>query len=341
MRNQLDEQRQALTAAAADVRSAELALSQQESEQAELAEQYGREFALLDADRARLARLTSGLARLARLPPAGLLAWTEAPIDAARAEMLLSSALAATRAGAHQAEGELARLDDIGRALEAKKRDAAHASGVLKARQTALAELVGKRQALYQQTDADRKAEEERAEKIAGEAKDLRDLVARVEAEREAAEQREADARRKAHEKEPPAAKSVRLAGAVGLPIAGQIKTQFGQNDGLGTTSRGIVARPGATVTAPAAGKVKFAGQFRGYHEILILEHSGGYLSLIAGMARINAAVGTAVGAGEPVGAMDDRLDAKPELYFELRRNGQPVDPEAVALPVDAKGQAR
>ena len=140
-----------------------------------------------------------------------------------------------------------------------------------------------------------------------------------------------------------PQADAARFAGGAGLPIAGQIKTAFGHDNGLGITSHGltIVARPGATVTAPAAGTVKFAGPFRGYREILILEHSGGYLSLIAGMARINVAVGTSVGTGEPVGAMDERPDARPELYYELRRNGQPVDPEAGALRDDVKGKAR
>jgi septal ring factor EnvC (AmiA/AmiB activator) len=343
MRKDLDEQRQSLTEAAADVRAGELSLSRLEGEQTALADQYDREARLLGADRARLAHLAAGLVRLARVPPGGLLAWTEAPIDAARAEMLLSSALAETRAGARQAEGELARMEDTGRALADKEREAAHASTILKAKQVALGNLVTKRQSIYEQTDSDRRDEQERADKIAAEANDLRDLVARIEAERAAQERREAEERRKSHLAAAPSPRPPRFAGGAGLPIAGQIKTRFGQNDGLGTTARGItiIARPGATVTAPAAGKVRFAGQFRGYREILILEHSDGYLSLIAGMSRINVAVGAPVGAGEPVGTMDERPDGRPELYFELRRNSQPVDPEAVALPVDVKGKSR
>jgi septal ring factor EnvC (AmiA/AmiB activator) len=102
-----------------------------------------------------------------------------------------------------------------------------------------------------------------------------------------------------------------------------------------------MIARPGAAVTAPSAGIVRFAGPFRSYREILILEHPGGYLSLIAGMSRVNAAVGAQIGAGEPIGTMDERADVRPELYYELRRNGQFVDPEAVTLPVAVKGKAR
>jgi septal ring factor EnvC (AmiA/AmiB activator) len=340
LRKDLEEQRQSLTAAAADVRAGERALSRLEAEQAALAAEYARESELLGADRARLARLAAGLLRLSRIPRGGLLAWTRAPVDAARAEMLLASAVAQTRSGARQAEAELVRLDETGRALDEKKREALRAAGTLTARRGALAKLVAKRQSLYDQTESDRRAEQDRADTMAAQARDLRDLMARIEAEQRSQEEREAAARRKAHLKAAPAG---RFAGSAGMPIAGEVKTQFGQNDGLGTTSRGvtIIARPGATVTAPAAGKVRFAGQFRGYREILILEHSGGYLSLIAGMSRIDVAVGTSVGAGEPVGVMDERQDAKPELYFELRRNGQPVDPEAAQLPADAKGKAR
>ncbi len=340
MQKDLEEQRQSLTEAAADVRTGEQALSRLEDEQAQLAGRYGDESLVLERDRAKLARLTAGLVRLSRIPPGGLLAWSQAPIDAARAEMLLGTALSATRASAKETEGELERLEETGRALDAKRKEATHAASVLTTRRAALQQLVDRRQSLYRQTDSDRQAAEARAQKIADEAKDLRDLVARIEAEQAQAE-REA-ARRKTHVQKPQPP-GVRFAGGAGLPIAGEVKARFGQDNGLGTTARGItiVARPGATVTAPAAGTVRYAGPFRGYREILILEHSGGYLSLIAGMARINVAVGTSVGTGEPVGTMDERPDARPELYYELRRNGQPVDPEAKALPVEVKGKAR
>ena len=69
-----------------------------------------------------------------------------------------------------------------------------------------------------------------------------------------------------------------------------------------------------------------FAGPFRGYGLLLIIEHSEGYHTLLAGMAQIDCAVGQKISAGEPVGVMGQD-DSKPNLYVELRRNGQPVNP--------------
>jgi septal ring factor EnvC (AmiA/AmiB activator) len=344
----LEARRHALTDAASQVRAGEAAMSKLEDEKGDLFTAVDRQTAVLAASRAKLAEVTQGLVRLARIPPGGLLTAFDAPIDAARAEMLLQSALKATSQAAKQSEQELAHLNDLNRQLDAKRQEGERQAGVLKSRQTTLAALVDKRQALYEQTDSDRQAEEEKAKKIADEAKDLRDLVARIEAQQKAeqeAARREEEVRRKAaHSKKPlPPAPTGHFTAGAGLPVTGELKIRFGQNDGLGTTSHGVtvIARPGATVTAPSAGTVRFAGPFRSYREILILEHPGGYLSLVAGMSRINAAVGAKVGAGEPIGTMDDRAGARPELYYELRRNGQFIDPEAVSPSGGVKGKVR
>jgi septal ring factor EnvC (AmiA/AmiB activator) len=128
----------------------------------------------------------------------------------------------------------------------------------------------------------------------------------------------------------------------------------FGQTDTEGAVSKGltIAAKAGAPVVAPLDGSVMFAGPFRGYGQILIVEHAHGYHSLIAGLGRIDTTVGRQVLAGEPVGVMgtpnggapegrpDDGFGAGPlKLYFELRRNGQPVNPQRGLMPSDGKGQ--
>jgi murein hydrolase activator len=342
MQKDLDAQRQALTSTASEVRKGEQALTQLEGEQASISSNLGNQAEMLGADQVKLSRLTEALVRLARIPPGGLLSSEDTPVEAGRAQILIQSALTATKDGAEKEQAELARLADLNRQLDAKRQEAERTAGTLKQHQMDLAGLVEKRQAIYRQTDSDRQAEEEKARKIADEAKDLRDLVARIEAQQKA--EQEAEARRRAHDKKAPSvAPSGHFVAGKGLPVAGQVKIRFGQNDGLGTTSHGItvVTRAGATVTAPSAGVVRFAGPFRSYREILILEHPGGYLSLIAGMARVNAAVGASIGAGEPIGTMDDRPDARPELYYELRHSGQFIDPETAASSADAKGRAR
>jgi septal ring factor EnvC (AmiA/AmiB activator) len=96
----------------------------------------------------------------------------------------------------------------------------------------------------------------------------------------------------------------------------------------VGNVEKGITieTRSAAQVIAPYAGQVVFAGQFRGYGLLLIIEHGEGYHTLLAGMDRIDSTVGQRVVAGEPVGVMG-QTEGKPTLYVELRRNGQPVNP--------------
>jgi septal ring factor EnvC (AmiA/AmiB activator) len=104
---------------------------------------------------------------------------------------------------------------------------------------------------------------------------------------------------------------------------------QFGERDADGVTSEGLtLAGPsGAPVVAPHAGRVVFAGPFRGYGQILILQHDNGYHSFLSGFGRIDAEMGQEVEAGEPLGVLPVKNGGKPELYFEWRRGDEPVDP--------------
>ena len=78
----------------------------------------------------------------------------------------------------------------------------------------------------------------------------------------------------------------------------------------------------------PYDGRILFIGPFRAYGEILIIEHSGGYHSLVAGLGRTDGTVGQTVLSGEPVGIMTADGEDRPRLYIELRRNGTPIDPQ-------------
>ena len=113
------------------------------------------------------------------------------------------------------------------------------------------------------------------------------------------------------------------------MPAVGRISGQYGEPLPTGTSRKGldIETRPGAQVVAPYDGKVVFAGPFRAYGLLLIIEHSEGYHTLLAGLSRIDATVGQRLLSGEPVGIMDPAADASPSLYVELRRNGQPINP--------------
>jgi septal ring factor EnvC (AmiA/AmiB activator) len=118
--------------------------------------------------------------------------------------------------------------------------------------------------------------------------------------------------------------------GPLAMPAAARLSAGWG--DALpdtGEESRGLLleTRPGAQIVATFDGRVVYAGLFRRYGLILILEHGGRYHSLLAGLGRIDVVLGQWVVAGEPVGLMASPAEGRPALYLELRHNGQPIDP--------------
>jgi len=126
--------------------------------------------------------------------------------------------------------------------------------------------------------------------------------------------------------------------GRISLPLNGIKVREFGTPDGLGGTEKGIsvASRAGAQVTAPADGWVVYAGPFRSYGQLLILNAGGGYHILLAGMERISVDLGQFVLTGEPVAVMGGGPQSaaavatgtrQPVLYIEFRKDGAPVDP--------------
>jgi septal ring factor EnvC (AmiA/AmiB activator) len=129
------------------------------------------------------------------------------------------------------------------------------------------------------------------------------------------------------------------LRGHVPLPVNGVKIRDFGAPDSAGGTEKGlsIATRSGAQVTAPADAWVVYAGPFRSYGQLLILNTGGGYHVLLAGMERISVDLGQFVVTGEPVAVMGGGAQpsvvaaaggtTQPILYVEFRKDGVPVDP--------------
>ena len=110
------------------------------------------------------------------------------------------------------------------------------------------------------------------------------------------------------------------------LPLAGRLVAGFGDLQPGLPRSRGIsiAARAGAQAVAPAAGRVAFAGPYRGYGNIVIIEHQGGWTSLVTGLGQLDTQIGQRLVAGSPLGVAGP---GKPLVGLELRRNGEPVNP--------------
>jgi len=111
------------------------------------------------------------------------------------------------------------------------------------------------------------------------------------------------------------------------LPVSGRIVTGFGDADGA-SRSIGVTFAPpaNAQVVAPAAGRVAFAGDYRGYGRIIIIDHDGGWTSLITNLGRLDVAVAARVVQGSPLGLAGP---GRPTVTVELRKDGTPVNPLA------------
>lgn len=121
-----------------------------------------------------------------------------------------------------------------------------------------------------------------------------------------------------------------RARGQLSWPVAGQLSAQFGETRASGVRWEGVViaTERDAPVRAVSSGRVVYADWLPGLGLLVIVDHGEGYMSLYGHNDRLLKAVGEPVAAGEPIAAAGDTGGrATPELYFEIRQGGKPVNP--------------
>lgn len=137
--------------------------------------------------------------------------------------------------------------------------------------------------------------------------------------------------------------------GKLPLPAAGKRVLNYSERTQYGSQSKGLVmeTRSGAQVTSPSDGWVLYAGEFRSYGKLLIIDAGGGYNVVLAGLSQIDVRPGEFVLASEPIGTMmtvkkepAGAASGAPVLYIEFRKDGQPIDPDPwwVSVPQKAQG---
>jgi len=296
--------------------------------------------------------LLGALERLARAPPEALALAREGPVDRQRSAILIGAAVPALAAQALQLSGQLAALTAAQRQVETRRQDVDDARAALAKSREQLAQLVTRRNALIAQLLHDDNKTVP-ADPIGDQATDLVDLIKKADA---ATEQRDKDllvrlrvlygaAVKGSTPPDPTKPKNLRALDAPRLdmiwPVAGELTHRFGEADRYGRPSQGLSlqAAPGALVVAPFDGRVDYVGPFRGYGLILIIRHGGGYHSLLAGLGHVDVTTGQWLLAGEPVGSLAeaDENSAGATLYFELRREERPVDPQSRLASRDQK----
>jgi murein hydrolase activator len=317
----------------------------------------------LQARRGSIAEILAVLQRMGLHPLPALLASPDDVLQAIRTSMLLGAIVPDLRSAAEALASDLAELTHLRSAIVEQRDALATEVTGLKGERLRLASLVSARQAAQTAAEGTLDNEKQRAADLASRATGLKDLVSRLETEvasaRRAAEAARAadEARRRAAEADAAGVEAkaaaasrdpARLAPAVAfgdsrgqltLPVAGRMIKGYGAADGYGGQEKGLSleARPGAVVTAPSDGWISFAGPYRSYGQLLIVNAGDGYYLVLAGLARTDVVPGQFVLAGEPLGAMGDGSAktaaaialgaANPVLYVEFRKDGTAIDP--------------
>lgn len=342
-----DQVAEQLSAIAQSIQSQEALIATSEAELKKLATERAALLAELGEKQDALSELLAALQRLEQNPPPALVVEPRDILSALRGAMLLGTLVPAISTEAKALALKLDQLDQLEAAIGTRRQEVAEDIRRLEARRMELGQLVAQKKGLVSQSSEELEAERKRTQKLAEKAKSLKQLLASLaeerkrqqaqEAERLAAEERER--KRQEELQRAPKLSFAEARGKLAFPAQGQIVRRFGEPDGLGRETQGlmIATRAGAQVTAPADGKVEFAGPFRSYGEVVILNPGGGYRVLLAGMDKVTADVGEFLRAGEPVGEMGSGpasvtlfgevvQDGRPVLYIEFRNSTEAVD---------------
>ncbi len=329
---------QAMIDAAARVRAVEGKLTAAENRLAPLG---AREAALklsLDARNGLIAEVLVALARRSRQPPPALLQKPEDALESVRAAILLGAAVPELKAGIETLAADLTELARLRVEIAAERDALAIDRAALDEDRRRISALVEERQKSLGDNEKALESERSRAEKLAKQVENVRELVARMERE-VASAVRAAEAARQAEVNRIGLTLSFKDArGRLHLPVAGTRVREYGAPDGLGGSERGISleTRAGAQIVTPSDGWVVYAGNFRSYGQLLIINAGGGYHILLAGMERITVELGQFVLTGEPVAVMGNGLrlasaaafdTSQPILYIEFRKDGNSIDP--------------
>ena len=355
------------------VQASEAKLTETETKLAALTEQVNVIQGSIAERRAVIVKMLSAMQRMGRTPPPALVTRRDDALAVVRSAMLLTDVFPELKYQADNLSRELEGLVALESGIREQRDQEKREADGLAAERGHLDRLLAEKKTNLVQGEADLVQTKQALTDLAAEATTLNELVerldariAKVEIAQYAGEIAAERALRERHEQlvmaRPanenvvelkPESTKVAFAspsrmkpltpfdaakGTLRLPTQGKHLKRFGDADATGRTLKGISlqTRGEARITAPADGWVVYAGEFRSYGQLLIINMGGGYHVLLAGMSRIDVSLGQFVLAGEPVAEMGNSAapsqggedNSRPVLYVEFRKDGRPIDPD-------------
>ena len=334
---------------AAAIRRSEAHILDLEDKIRRLNKQKANKLSTLDDKWKQVSHINSALIKLSLLPPLTMIAYPNDPSDMIKTGILFGGTVPEIEKRAYKLRDELISLDQTQSQIAQRKLELAKATKILENRRKMMDRILSIKMGVRQKTLAARQVETSRLQRLAREANNLRELFNHLRKERLIRElpsgstygirgknkklqkiPRRLDPNGTLSQMPPIETRPIKTArGELTFPVIGKINYQYGSVQRAGVTRKGILieSSAGAQVVSPYNGRIVFAGPFRGYGRLLIIEHGRGYHSLLAGMAHIHGSIGQWLLSGEPVAVMGKPLSGRPTLYMEFRVNGRPVNP--------------
>ncbi len=290
----------------------------------------------------QMVRVMTGLQTLALRPKELFITNAQTPIDILRSRSLMYASVPVLGQNSEALKKDLAELSRVKADTLAKAAQIKEKTEQLSEQAAQMDRLIKQKSLLQAQYTVQHQQAASNARQLAGKAKNLKDLLEQLELDRQ---RRQAEAVKKAYLATGRAAAPGNLTssavsgsfkksyGSLLYPVRGKIVSNFGETTITGSKTRGMSmnARPNAQVIAPFDGTVLFSGPFKGYDNLVIIDHNNGYLSLLAGMRAVQVSIGQELLAGEPVGLMKEK---NPTLYIEIRKDGNAIDPKPWFIPM-------
>lgn len=285
-------------------------------------------------DRQTLMQLLGALQRIENNPPPPLAIRPKDSTEAARAETLMASLSAELKSRADELSQRLEDAQALRIEIDAKHQSLSANEKTLSRRRNKIAGLVRQKSELEKTVSKDEANASQKVAKLASEAKTLRELIDSFEAEALEIAPRVKPKTGSTKPRTSIAAKPVKLPkgvakfakakGKLRAPISGRILKKYGGSQ-KGIT---IGGRSKSQVIAPYAGRIEFAGAFKNYDNVVILNVGDGYFILLTGLGDTYVETGENVKTGEPLGLLPFKAKGPANLYIEFRKSGATVDPK-------------
>ncbi len=333
------------------IQNNEDSLSELENTLAQLKTDLIRKEAVFVKENNSLVQTLASLQNMSLNPSESVILQPLSPVEIIRSAILLRETVPVLNEKSSKLKVDLDSVYAQKKKVEATVEATKKQRGILEKQQKDMRALLKRKSQLRQEIENKGSESQKIAENLSIKAKDLRELFEEIEKQKELERRKRAEAERLAAQKrneelqrlnkpkgldaetyesvkqQIKGGRFARAKGTLSRPVRGNVITEYGQMISKGVTAKGITykTRPNAQVISPYDGIVSFSGPFKGYGNIIIVEHGDGYLSLLAGLGSIDCELGQMLLAGEPVGTMPDNNNAK--LYIEIRKDRHPINP--------------